>query len=1483
MIEALSDALPARSSDGELSLLEARAETLSGLDGRAVSASAHAFRELGAARWDLAGDHDGAVRAWARAARRDPDRGVARLARDLVSFAGYADAVVRLTTFAVEERDPKDASRAFAITSMIALSAGEPEAALQLASRALELDPTRADVLAIAERAAARDEDLDVLERIYETLSNASLGCYGERAVHYRAARNLERRGQLDRALRHAVRAFEAVPSEGITFVVMSRLGERVADSSEIVRAISRVASREKEPSARAEWLRRAAAIGGSGEEGARQRVEVLLRALAVQPAVSTVVSLGAAFRQLMGIAPESRDISEMRFTRALHALESRLEGPEGARVGIAAAGVALDTFQSATLAAAVLIRAIDADASVDEYAEIAPREVADAAAELLARIVAAAEDRYGNAGATLLVLGAGLAAQRGDADTEAKLLVAAAQREPEDSDLVRRATVAAQRAGESELVASVIELSPSAARLAELLDLARDAEQRQDLASAIDALEEVLNDDAADADARRVARDKLRELYGRAGRRDELERLLIGDLERADIDPHTRGRITRELAALVAARGDPERALTILSRMATTLPDDIGVLEDTVTLARQAGDKRRRADALGRLVDLVAEEEKLPLLRELAPLLEELRDEDTALARYNEVLARAPRDLDALAALERDAERRGDWERLVELFGRRASIASRVDDVRHIRLRRATVLEQRLGRADDALAELEALVAATGDHLSVLRVLADLNERRGAPLRAAQLWMRASAVTTDRREAAELGLRAAAAHLEGGDVGSARRVLEGLEAWAEPTARFLELRVEVEKKSEDPRALAVALDELASLSPGTAQEKAALLVESARAFERAGDLDEACARAERAAVLAPQDVDAQLVARLLEYKSRGPGSLEEARITITELRSIEDAEMTSEQAALRAFLLAEALDVGVGPGSGMREVSRAEAEAGRTPVIALAIAERLVAGGEPAPSLELFDAALGGDLYGLRARGRVALTAARAAHEAGDTERAQRYVEIAGEDGELRDDAQALSAEIRSQHRPIAEPASLAERAPPKPSPPRGSAPDQPPETKASRSEPPPRAISEIPPPLNRDPRAEPDPLPSSRPPPAVDMPSGEVLRPSRVFPAVNVAEQNLLEQLNAGDVNAGIELMNQLENRSSRTHDLVNVARRVVALVPGDTSLLRRLYEASLSDKNTVYGRALEHALAIFDRSVAPVPPPPLGEQPEDPEPVRTLLFRDVSGSAAEALALVWEGAAHVFRRDPSTYGVTGLERVPLGAPTPLGRIYSAAARSLGVGRTPLFQRRTAGPVTLSVALLSPPAVIVSGEVTRESPALAFHLGAMLAAALPEHVLMFGSPESQTRGVLKGLGLAFGRPTEDRSGLTAIANLAEVLWESIPPRAQRRLRELCDDSLVLDYDAALGSARRSVRRAGLFACGDLATALRETIADEELDESLLDAPDGPTRLCRHEAVADLVRLATSIEYAQVRWHPGRRNRQPSGTWATF
>ena len=203
-------------------------------------------------------------------------------------------------------------------------------------------------------------------------------------------------------------------------------------------------------------------------------------------------------------------------------------------------------------------------------------------------------------------------------------------------------------------------------------------------------------------------------------------------------------------------------------------------------------------------------------LLRELAVLLDAIGDETRALARWSELHELEPNDVDALVALERDAEKNGNYETLVSLLARRAALVGRVDDVRRLRLRRATVLEQRLARSDEARAELEALVATTGDHLSVLRVLADLNERLGDSLRAAPLWLRASALASDRSEAADLARRACQAYLSGSDIEAAYRVLEGMETWVDQE-KVLELEVEVERRRENPARLADALDELAT------------------------------------------------------------------------------------------------------------------------------------------------------------------------------------------------------------------------------------------------------------------------------------------------------------------------------------------------------------------------------------------------------------------------------------------------------------------------------------------------------------------------------------------------------------------------------------------------------------------------------------------------------------------------------------------
>src|SRR5206468_5542800 len=98
----------------------------------------------------------------------------------------------------------------------------------------------------------------------------------------------------------HAVHAFEAVPSEGVAFVIMARLAERSAQTAEVVRAMERVALKHSAPEARAGWLRRAALFAGSSEEGKRQRVEVLLRALAVRPSVELVQSLSDSLRALL-------------------------------------------------------------------------------------------------------------------------------------------------------------------------------------------------------------------------------------------------------------------------------------------------------------------------------------------------------------------------------------------------------------------------------------------------------------------------------------------------------------------------------------------------------------------------------------------------------------------------------------------------------------------------------------------------------------------------------------------------------------------------------------------------------------------------------------------------------------------------------------------------------------------------------------------------------------------------------------------------------------------------------------------------------------------------------------------------------------------------------------------------------------------------------------------------------------------------------
>jgi len=1590
---------PTKSSDGELAVLEARAEALSGsLDADPIGTSL-AWREVGAAYFDFASDLPRAQRAWERAVALNPERGVECFASDLVSFAGPEQALSALLELAERRKAPSEAARVLAVASTVALSAGKNEVAFRVAARALELDPSRADVLAVAERTAG-EQDIPALEQLYHRLSDAALGPYGERAVHYRAARQLEKRNDIGRALAHAVQAFEAVPSEGVAFVIMARLAERSEQSAEVVRAIERVALKHAAPEARAGWLRRAALFAGGSEEGKRQRVEVLLRALAVRPDVDLVHSLSDALRDLLSTAIDDREILELRFERALASLLPKIDGPEGARIAIACAVSALRTFGSARVALSALERAVESDGDLEEYSQLfddAPSlaQEPSAGSAFIAKLLDLAAQKFGGAGAAALDLASRMAAARGDRPAEAHLLVAAAKKDPENLPLVRRAEASARGLGDPELLEAVLDAIPARERVAALLAIADAADKSEDADQAIVALGRARSIEGLSEDTRRLVFERLCDVLRRTGRRDDLELALEAELSSDDLALEARVRLGGELAALIGARGDPERALDVLRPLIAERPSDPVLLNEILALSRQAGDKERQVEALGRLSEVTSEPgERLDFLRQVAELLEEMGDELRAFSRWKEVLELEPDDMGALAALERDAEHRGDYEALVSLLARRASIASMVDDVRRIRLRRATVLEQRLGRADEARAELEALTAATGDNLSVLRVLADLNERLGAPLRAAPLWLRASAIAQDRSEAADLSRKACESYLNGGDVESAVRVLEGMGAWAQ-SPKLLELSVEVERRRNNPQALSEALDELATASAASDDQRANWLVEAARASLSAGSPGMALTQATRAARIAPESPSAQLLARQLEYQSHGPGDVADARVTVAELRGMHGS-LEPEQAELFVFLLAEALDVAVGEGAGETELERAWTEIGERPLIALGLAERK-AEREPNGALRLFDVALGGDLRGLRSRGKVALRAAELAFALHNGERARAYLAIASSDTATRDEARQASLAQRAPREQTAtllspefsldgdvhterglgtpepppvrtllssdsieaaalaaadavarqahadrgryserpDPSARAEQAAatgswaeppsasqPTPTPrlptpaPQGPAPESPttaapPSPVYDKPTPPnlagarpavsgrysvsPPAEEVLAPARAQSIRPQPvrsvSPLPDATTTPQVPVPQAqtrayvqplpqavasvpqpasprqqEAIRQSGYFPAASERESALFQALVEGSIDAGVELVKELENRTSRTQDLVMVCRRVAMLAPGDAWAVGKLYEAALADRNLTYARAVEHVLALLLPGRTRIEPPPLSEQVEQPDAVRAMLFRDSVGPVQEALAIVWEGAEHVFRRDASTYGVTGMERVPLTAQSPLARVYAGAARALALTRTPLFQRRSSGPITVNLALLSPPAVILSGDVRQDTPELRFHLGAMLAASIPQYALLFGSPESQARAVLKGLGFAFGPPRTTKSG--GVLNLAEVLWESIPARFQRRLRELCDRPELLDYDAALASSRVAVRRAGLFVAGDLGVALSEAAADDGISREQLRAPNALAELSRRApSLRSLLTLALSPEYAETRW----------------
>jgi cellulose synthase operon protein C len=1440
--------------DAQLWRMQAKAERVA--TGSDPAAAAWAWRDFGAALWDLADDRKQALEAWRRAARSEGGRDYATLALDLVAFSDPKFAFEWLRRAVDDEADDAVAASIAVEGARAALSIAEFRHAFDFAARGVARCPARADALELAERAATQPGEQAALSGLYTLVATRALGRFGRRAAHYRGARCFERRGEHGLALKHAAQAFSAVPSEGSSFQLLARAAERAGDRAQAVQTIEQVAELADRSEARTAWLLRAASIAGEGEEGARRKVDVLLRAALSSPSVAVIALLRDAGRDLLRFGPEERTLLEMRLGRAARAITDRLEGPDGGRVAIAFARTSLELFSDADGGLASLERAFACDADIDEYAELEPWSPTLAggadARERTTALLASAETAHANLGIAALRLLASIATAGGDGGLEARTAIAAALRDPEDDALVIEADAAAR--GVPALEARLAKRVPQARRAEAILAAARARVGERAHAEAASLFERAL--ELTEEPLRAPVERELRSAWEAAGRIAEIEARVQRDAASEAASPSARADHWAEIAERRESRGDTQGAVRALMEACKLDEEPLERWSALERVAEAAGDDGVRVTALEAIAMRVGARGRVAVFKRLARAHERQADFEAAERAWQRVLALDPEDEEADHAVEASIVERGRYDELADHLARRAARlggqSEKKEMLRAVRLRRAAILEQRLGREQDACDELSLLLAEWPSSPGALRYLADLLERRGEHAKAVPLWQRAAELETDPAGSDELELRAGRAALASGDMAAALEHATRIRPNGPAHGPALELRVAIARRLGEDQTLGDALDELAAGEAVDPLTRSDLLLEAAQASARAGNPRGALERAMRSAEAAPDRATPQLLARALEYRMRGAGAPDEARRTIDELGSIREP-IEGPDAALRAFLLAEALDVVQGRGAGLRELEAARALIGDHPLLGLGLAERFAATGQASAAVDEYRVALRGSLLDLRKAGTVALHAAEAALRADREQDAAHFLDLAQTDPDSRAQAQSIRARLRDRAKP----------SPPEPPPPVEAGPD--------------RRVDEI------------EAAVRAAATPAARALARHALARVRLEAGDPVGAEPLLwEALADGLAEAGDALAPLLSVAPDRARDVVRLRRQQVALEPGDVGRLELLRAAALADEDRVYARAVEHVLRAFDPGAGPLPPPPLVTQPEQPG-IFALLTRPSRDAAGEALAALWESSPHLFARDPGVYSIGSLERVVPGPTSAVARVYEVALRLLDVPRVPLYLTAlTSAAPTSQVALMSPPSLLLSGDVREEGSALRFALGRGLSAAISHNVLRLGVSPAEGAALVDAIRAAFGPPELGRRVDAQAARLAQSFWQTVPARTQRRLQELLGGGNLPDHPELVARAEQSGRRVGMFLGGDFGWAARQLVAEAPLLAGMPPSLDSLRALCDSlSPLADLLRLAVSPEYAEARWHvvaPGpQRGMISSGRFSLF
>lgn len=660
-----------------------------GLHARAEEAEtdaegARALLELAALYLDIREETDQGLSLARLAADRDPhDPTTFRRAAGQIGYHAGAEAEIAWLLGATERPLPEvDRVAALRMAARRARDADRPSDALRAWQAVLERQPTDAEAFAEAVAAADAADDHAGAAELLERALDGALGPAEPTVAQRRAwlrglARAREAAGLPDAAAQCYRTLLDALPADPPALEAYSRW---LADHGEWAELADRHAAalqvREAETDVLEVDAREALARLHAERLDDPEGAAVWLEPLALMPDLAE-----ALLPRLFDLYAACRDRrSAIRLARgALHAASE----PEARRAAAARlvelAGVAdpyasLDAQLDPSLFPSIStdVTALDADPDADSSRDTTPPAAPP--------VEGVAFDES----ALTVGLMALVQASRGANDPAAS-----------DPTPARQLAELARATGDVEALRIALdrlaELDDGPSRLEHLRARARLATEQRDIDDAIYAWGAVLT--AVEDDTEALA--ALQRLQARRGD-DTAVHDLLWRRQAALSDAGARIELLREAAVVAELRlGEPERTVEAWRTILSLRPDDPEALDELMRLSEEQSDWATFGEAAVARIETLDGRERADLARRLAELSSTtFEDDEAALAWWRIVAEADPDDPQALAALATDAERRGEVDIALLMWGRLAAGRADADTRRMALIRRAHVLE---------------------------------------------------------------------------------------------------------------------------------------------------------------------------------------------------------------------------------------------------------------------------------------------------------------------------------------------------------------------------------------------------------------------------------------------------------------------------------------------------------------------------------------------------------------------------------------------------------------------------------------------------------------------------------------------------------------------------------------------------------------------------------------------------------------------